>query len=93
MNSVGEIQQETKPIKWRHVTGQENPADDISRGSTVQDLENDELRWQGSTFLLKEESTCPNVNIYYDMNISDEWKEITRLKSRLCPLESRKLSR
>eukprot|EP00057_Strongylocentrotus_purpuratus_P016422 XP_011670896.1 PREDICTED: uncharacterized protein LOC105441474 [Strongylocentrotus purpuratus] len=36
---VGEIQSKSNPQQWRHVSGAENPADDISRGVTVEKLE------------------------------------------------------
>lgn len=62
---VGEIQQETKPTQWRHVTEKENTAEIIGRGTTGQDLKNNELWCQGPTFFLKEESKWPNVNSEY----------------------------
>lgn len=62
-NRVGEIQQETKPVQWRHVPGKENPADIISRGSSVKNLKDNEIWWCGPEFLLEDESKWPNVKV------------------------------
>lgn len=55
-NRVGEIQQLSKPLQWRHVIGKQNPADIVSRGLSVSKLKTSELWWKGPEFLQKDES-------------------------------------
>ncbi|KAL4238005.1 hypothetical protein ACF0H5_002716 [Mactra antiquata] len=81
-NRVGEIQQATKPVQWRHVKGINNPADIVSRGSSVQNLKDNDMWWNGPEFLLEDESKWPNVNIE---QISSNDSEIR--KSQLNKLE------
>ena len=54
---VGEIQSNSNPIQWRHIPGEFNVADDVSRGIPVQDLNK---RWSnGPEFLRLSESEWP----------------------------------
>ncbi|XP_070548332.1 uncharacterized protein [Ptychodera flava] len=56
-NRVGEIQSTTDPSHWRHVPGEFNVADDVSRGISVKQLTE---RWQhGPEFLYSPESEWP----------------------------------
>ena len=59
---VGEIQQQTDPVKWRYVPSTENPADIATRGCCVLELANNEMWINGPSFLRDEESKWP-VNI------------------------------
>ncbi|XP_068734682.1 uncharacterized protein [Montipora capricornis] len=54
---VGEIQSNSDPSEWKHIPGEENVADDISRGIYVGDLKG---RWtNGPEFLQKPEELWP----------------------------------
>ena len=54
---VGEIQDNSDPAQWRHVPGEQNVADDVSRGIPVESLTG---RWQhGPDFLRLPESEWP----------------------------------
>ena len=54
---VGEIQGNSNPSQWRHIPGEFNVADDVSRGIRVQDLNK---RWcNGPEFLQLPESEWP----------------------------------
>ena len=54
---VGEIQGNSNPNQWRHILGEFNVADDVSRGIRVQDLNK---RWcNGPEFLQLPESEWP----------------------------------
>ena len=54
---VGEIQSNADPSEWKHIPGEENVADDISRGIYVGDLNG---RWSnGPEFLQKPEELWP----------------------------------
>ena len=48
---VGEIHQETSPAQWRYVPTAYNPADYGKRGLTVTELRDNDLWWNGPTFL------------------------------------------
>ena len=49
-NRVATIRQLTEPAQWNHIPGEDNPADVISRGQTVNQL--DLTKWfQGPSFL------------------------------------------
>ena len=70
---AGEIQTDTEPSQWRHIPGELNVADDVSRGLPVQELEG---RWrQGPDFLCQPESEWPVDKSHQDMT-----EEITELK-------------
>ncbi|XP_070546942.1 uncharacterized protein [Ptychodera flava] len=56
-NRVGEIQSTKDPSHWRHIPGEFNVADDVSRGISVKQLTE---RWQhGPEFLYSPESEWP----------------------------------
>lgn len=50
-NRIGEIHRRSNPAQWRYVPTDINPADYVSRGRTVRQLENDNLWWNGPDFL------------------------------------------
>ncbi|XP_029167910.1 uncharacterized protein LOC114938224 [Nylanderia fulva] len=62
-NRVSQIQTLLPDAHWRHVAGQENPADCASRGVTPDDLLNHELWWTGPTWLLEDEAAWPGADI------------------------------
>ena len=54
---IGEIQSNSTPSQWRHIPGEVNVADDLSRGISVQDLKG---RWsEGPEFLRLPEELWP----------------------------------
>ncbi|XP_064653088.1 uncharacterized protein LOC135503442 [Lineus longissimus] len=57
-NRIGEIHRQSNPDQWRHVPTKDNPADILSRGAKVQDM-NDSLWWSGPEFLVKEKADWP----------------------------------
>jgi hypothetical protein len=54
-NRVGEIQNESKQERWRHVPTDQNPADVPTRFWKVDDLKKSKLWWNGPDFLSKSE--------------------------------------
>ncbi|CAB3995640.1 Hypothetical predicted protein, partial [Paramuricea clavata] len=55
---VAEIQESWSPSSWRYVPSEENPADDLSRGITVEELSSG--RWiNGPSFLSKPKTEWP----------------------------------
>lgn len=75
---VSEIQSNTDPSQWRHVPGENNVADDVSRGTTVQELSN---RWvNGPDFLKREEAEWPNETTPMD----EKAEQSERRKDKFC---------
>lgn len=58
-NRVSEIQRLTNVESWRHVPTKYNPADLISRGSSVIQLLNSDLWWNGPSFLMSHSDMWP----------------------------------
>ena len=61
---IGEVQTNSDPLQWRHVSGPLNPADDISRGIPVDELQG---RWKcGPEFLRLPEEQWPVEGVQPD---------------------------
>jgi hypothetical protein len=56
-NRVSEIQESLPPERWKHVKGNENPADAGSRGILPKDIINHDLWWSGPHWLKSDPST------------------------------------
>ncbi|XP_015778734.1 PREDICTED: uncharacterized protein LOC107356639 [Acropora digitifera] len=56
---VGEIYDESSPDQWRYVPPKHNPADQGTRGASVQELIKDECWWYGPLFLKISEDEWP----------------------------------
>ena len=58
LSRIGEIQSDTDPRQWRHIPGEDNVADDLSRGISVNELSK---RWmKGPEFLCLPQEQWPN---------------------------------
>uniref|UniRef100_A0A8W8P1X9 CCHC-type domain-containing protein n=1 Tax=Magallana gigas TaxID=29159 RepID=A0A8W8P1X9_MAGGI len=62
-NRIGEIQSASNPKQWHHVPTEINPADMISRGVTVSQLQKDSVWWSGPHFLTLDDSQWPNQKV------------------------------
>ncbi|XP_014672848.1 PREDICTED: uncharacterized protein LOC106813264 [Priapulus caudatus] len=58
-NRVAKIREHSLPTQWRYVNTQSNPADDVLRGRTVQELLDNERWIHGPSFLWQKEATWP----------------------------------
>lgn len=58
---VAEIQELTEAATWRQVPSQNNPADDITRGLTIQDISKGGIWADGPKFLKQTPSDWPNL--------------------------------
>ena len=68
-NRVSEIQDNTDPAQWRHIPGELNVADDVSRGIAVSQLSN---RWKsGPDFLYLAEEDWPKDESKIDQTEED----------------------
>lgn len=61
-NRVSDIQTKTEKmgITWRWIKGQQNPADLISRGTTIRELSEASIWWNGPEWLKLDEGYFPN---------------------------------
>lgn len=67
-NRVSEIQQLTEIQNWNHVSSQDNPADLISRGVSVQQLKTSILWQSGPSWLLQNNLPISDVKFETDEN-------------------------
>lgn len=64
-NRIANIQEKTDELKadWKWVSGKENPADLISRGTTVKELKQNNLWWKGPKWLSQPSNEWPNCEL------------------------------
>ncbi|XP_003381924.1 Pao retrotransposon peptidase superfamily [Trichinella spiralis] len=62
LNRVENIQQLVEPSQWRHCPTNSNPADILSRGSTINQLRAKSLWWNGPTWLTDEDSWSKDID-------------------------------
>ncbi|XP_045452660.1 uncharacterized protein LOC123661764 [Melitaea cinxia] len=70
-NRVGEIQENTKLSSWRYVPTDQNPADLISRATTLIQLQNSDLWWHGPAFLTEDQNEWPVLKSCDNINLPD----------------------
>ena len=85
-NRVAEILESTSVDQWRHVPGEQNPADYGTRGLTVSSLK--ESTWlTGPAWLLDEENNWPQTMPLADEAISEETQLLVSHQSSLLDWE------
>ncbi len=62
-NRVGEIQSNTSPSQWQHVSTAENPADAYTRGASPAQLAEDMTWWEGPEWLKKSSENWPKMKL------------------------------
>ena len=72
---VGEIQDNSDPAQWRHIPGEQNVADEVSRGIPMESLTG---RWQyGPDFLRLPESEWPQYSpVADDVEVEKEHRKV-----------------
>ena len=72
---IGEIQTHTDPCQWKHVPGDQNVADDATRGISVKDLNG---RWMnGPQFLYMPEEDWPEaIAVADEAEVSKECRKV-----------------
>lgn len=58
-NRVLEIKTLTNSMSWQHYYGSSNPADRLSRGRSLLELERDDIWWSGLSWLFKDSKIWP----------------------------------
>lgn len=71
-NRVQQIQDATSPSQWHHVRSEENPADDASRGISVDELLGTSKWLSGPDFLWKPELPSGDDNLHDNLLSSDD---------------------
>ena len=67
-NRVASIQEGTEINQWHHVPGKENPADIVSRGINLCELEDCDNMWlSGHDFLKQSDDLWPQLEEYQDI--------------------------
>nr|XP_054757350.1 uncharacterized protein LOC129263465 [Lytechinus pictus] len=88
---IGEIQTLTDPSSWKHIPGEDNPADKVSRGIAVNDLMNE---WKcGPRFLHLDETEWPVDKVNIDQSLENLERRKTNQKvlvvnMSVAPIES-----
>ncbi|PFX26710.1 hypothetical protein AWC38_SpisGene8655 [Stylophora pistillata] len=79
-NRVAEIQRKTDPAQWQHVPGDQNPADDATRGLDLRNLFVGSHWFKGPAFLQEGETSWPLESHPLSNDCSKESKrELTKL--------------
>lgn len=63
-NRVGDILEKTGNCEWRHVPTDHNPADYVSRGVRVDEIESLDMWWSGPSFLKGHHSDWPSLLVH-----------------------------
>ncbi|XP_055919381.1 uncharacterized protein LOC129951309 [Eupeodes corollae] len=84
-NRVSDIQEWTPKVLWKHVPTKQNPADIVSRGCNVDEL-NSSIWFKGPQFLLQEPSSWP-VNLHFELSPEDEALEKRKTNMALIAVE------
>lgn len=73
-NRIANIQEKTdeQQMTWRWISGKENPADLISRGTTVDELIDNQLWWRGPKWLGESKNNWPHHQINLQGENEDE---------------------
>ena len=74
-NRVAEIPRKSDPGQWRHVPGEQNPADDATRGLDLKNSSVESSWFQGAAFLREGETSWPSEGRLLFNDCSEEGKQ------------------
>ena len=77
-NRIKGIRENSKPSQWRYCPSKENPADISTRGSNLEDLQNNKLWWKGPEWLLT--GKWPIWSIFNSEKMTQEDMEAVNLE-------------
>ncbi|XP_062716167.1 uncharacterized protein LOC134291852 [Aedes albopictus] len=63
-NRVSKVQASTENCYWRHVPGEQNPADQISRGIWPEEIVDNQLWWEGPAWLRTSLENWPSLQAF-----------------------------
>ena len=72
LHRVGEINDESSQDQWRYVPTKLNPADQGTRGASVQELIKDDCWWYGPSFQKNREDSGPRENLEKPQKLTRE---------------------
>ena len=78
-NRVAEIKQTTKSEQWNHVASEDNPADMVSRGCSVEEIKKNKIWLQGPNFLNEAELSTYVRSNQEDIDLDPKDPELKRL--------------
>ncbi|XP_072178274.1 uncharacterized protein [Diadema setosum] len=71
-NRIAVIHEGSEPKQWRYVDTRQNPADDVSRGMTAEQLMNSDRWVNGPIFLWSEEELWPGSHAWDDVSLDGD---------------------
>ncbi|XP_051784521.1 uncharacterized protein LOC114652826 [Erpetoichthys calabaricus] len=71
-NRIAVIREHTQPSQWRYVASAQNPADQASRGLTIENFVKNKTWIQGPNFLIKPEHEWPKRPDEMDLSTCDD---------------------
>ncbi|RWR98846.1 uncharacterized protein B4U79_02881, partial [Dinothrombium tinctorium] len=71
-NRVAEIQEKSDPEKWSYCRGEDNPADNLTRGLSVECLINNQNWWNGPVWLKLSRDKWPQTLLEKNANFYEE---------------------
>ena len=77
-NRLSVIHENSAPTQWRHVGSELNPADEVSRGLTVEEMSANSKWLNGPPFFRKEEEFWPHDPTVHQPELSEDDPEIKR---------------
>ena len=77
-NRLSVIHENSAPHQWRHVSSELNPADEVSRGLTVEEMCANNRWLNGPQFLTKKDEFWPRDPTLHEPELSDDDPEIKR---------------
>ncbi len=80
-NRVQQIHQLTETMTWNHCPGKDNPADLLSRGTTLKELEKNDLYWHGPSWLKNSIEWPSKKNLPLDDKKALDSEEVERERS------------
>nr|CAI5863527.1 unnamed protein product [Callosobruchus analis] len=75
-NRVSHIQEKTQKHEWRHIRSELNPADLLSRGTSLSMLKSSRLWWNGPEFLLSSEDKWPESKYAEPVEVPEKRKSV-----------------
>ncbi|XP_072171694.1 uncharacterized protein [Diadema setosum] len=83
-NRIAVIHEGSKPKQWRYVDTRQNPADDVSRGMTAEQLMNSDRWVNGPIFLWSEEELWPGSHAWDNVSLDGDPKVKSKDKAGVC---------